>query len=76
MKPSALEILRFLRRTRRYVGVREIFDFCGTNTPTKRVSELYRAGLIDKRRRPDDPRFVEYRARAMYKILLNERRTA
>lgn len=61
MKPSALAVLAYLKRGWR--KNREIFNACPTDTPTKRVSELWRAGLIDKRRSPLDPRYVEYRAR-------------
>ena len=61
LKPSCLTILRYLKRGWR--RNRDIFIDCPTDTPTKRVSELHKAGLIDKRRCPSDPRYVEYRAR-------------
>ena len=62
MKASALEVLRYLKRTRRYVDVRDVFFNCPTNTPTKRLSELNDAGLIQKRRDPKNPKYCQYRA--------------
>jgi DNA-binding HxlR family transcriptional regulator len=61
MKPSAHAVFRFLERKRRWVSVREILVNVATNTPTKRLSELYKEGFIHKRRKPDDTRYVEYR---------------
>ena len=61
MKPSAIAVLRYLKRGWR--RNRDIFIDCPTDTPTKRISELHAAGLIEKRRSPHDPRFMEYRAR-------------
>lgn len=68
LKPSAIAVYQYLRRGWR--KNREIFNACPTDTPTKRVSELWKAGLIVKRRSPDDPRYVEYRAKTMPEILM------
>jgi hypothetical protein len=61
MKPSALAVYQYLRRGWR--KNREIFNACPTDTPTKRVSELFLAGMIEKRRCPLDTRYMEYRVR-------------
>lgn len=60
MKPSCIIILSYLKHG--WKRNRDIFTNCPTDTPTKRVSELYQAGRIEKRRSPSDPRYVEYRA--------------
>lgn len=66
MKPlpaACLPVLAYLRRTRRYVSVRELFTMCPTNSPTRRITDLDRAKLIDKRKNPKDGRYTEYRIR-------------
>lgn len=67
MKPSAEAILAYLIRNG-WTRNRTLMERCPTDTPTKRISELHRAGLIDKRRCPTDPRYVEYRAKTMEEI--------
>lgn len=62
MKPSAETVLAFLVRNG-WTRNRTIMERCPTDTPTKRISELHKAGLIVKRRSPDDPRYMEYRCR-------------
>ena len=61
MKPSTLQILVYLERCSRWCTIRNIFTVCPTNTPTKRLSELYKAGMIEKRRSPIDPKYMQYR---------------
>lgn len=68
MKPSAEYVLAFLIRNG-WTRNRTIMERCPTDTPTKRISELHKAGLIVKRRSPDDPRYIEYRAKTMPEIL-------
>lgn len=60
---ACLPILAYLRRQRRYVSVRELFTMCPTNSPTRRITDLDRAKLIDKRKNPSDRRYTEYRIR-------------
>lgn len=67
MKPSAEIILAFLIRNG-WTRNRTLFERCPTDTPTKRISELHKAHLIEKRRDPDDPRYVQYRARTREEI--------
>jgi hypothetical protein len=62
LKPSAIDVLRFIRRNG-WTRNRTIINRCPTNSATKRVSELSLAKKIITRRCPDDPRFVEHRAR-------------
>jgi len=47
LKPSAMLILNFLRRNGASTTT-DIIRNCPTTTPTKRLSELWKAGLIDK----------------------------
>ena len=63
MKPSALEVWRYLRNERGWVTTWMIVRNCMTVTPSKRLSELYEVGLIEKRRDPDDPTQMNYRAK-------------
>ena len=74
IKPSAALILDYLRRRGEYVTSAEIVRDCYTTTPSKRLDELHDARLIEKR--PRHGRQMEYRARTMDEILLNERRTS
>jgi len=60
--PSELDLLRFMRRRRRWFKVRDIFNLFPTNSPTKRLSKLFKAEKIEKRKYPLDPRYTEYRA--------------
>jgi uncharacterized membrane protein len=74
LKPSALAVLDYLRSRGDYVTSTEIIRDCFTTTPSKRLDELHDAGLIEKRKKIG--RQMEYRARTMPEILMNERRTA
>jgi hypothetical protein len=74
MKPSAMRIFQYLKDRGCYVTSTEIIRDCFTTTPSKRLDELHDAKLIEKR--PRHGRQMEYRARTMDEILLNERRTA
>lgn len=74
VKPSCESIFAYLVRRGCYVTSAEIVRDCYTVTPSKRLDELHDAGLIEKR--PRKGRMMEYRARTMDEILLNERRTA
>ena len=74
VKPQAEAILAYLRHRGEYVTSTEIVRHCFTTTPSKRLDELHDAKLIEKR--PRHGRQMEYRARTMDEILLNERRTA
>ena len=74
VKPSAALILAYLRHRGGYVTSTEIVRDCYTTTPSKRLDELHDARLIEKR--PRHGRQMEYRARTMDEILLNERRTS
>ncbi len=74
VKPQCERILAYLIRRGCYVTSTEIIRDCFTTTPSKRLDELHDAGLIEKR--PRHGRQMEYRARTMDEILLNERRTA
>ena len=47
MKPSAQAVLDFVR-TRDFVTSIDVIRNVGTTCPHKRLSELYKAGLIDK----------------------------
>lgn len=48
IKPSADQILQYLRHRGEYVRTVEIIKFCGTVTPSKRLDELHDAQLITK----------------------------
>jgi uncharacterized membrane protein len=74
VKPQAAAILAYLIRRGGFVTSTEIIKDCLTTTPSKRLDELHDAGLIEKRKKIG--RQMEYRARTMDEILLNERRTA
>jgi DNA-binding HxlR family transcriptional regulator len=63
LKPQEMDLLRFLRKHRRWMKVRELLEMFPSNTPTRRLTSLNRAGLIEKRRYPFDPRYVEYKAK-------------
>lgn len=62
MKPSAAAIYNWLSRLGTWATSTDIVRSCGTTTPSKRLSELYRMGLIEKRQRKG--RQQEYRATA------------
>jgi hypothetical protein len=62
VKPSAEQVLAFLIR-HGWTRNRTLMLRCPTDTPTKRISELHKMKLIEKRRCPKDPRYVEYRAK-------------
>ena len=74
MKPSAEAILAYLIRRGGFVTSTEIIKDCFTTTPSRRLFELRKAGLIEQRQHKG--REQEYRARTMDEILLNERRSA
>ena len=42
------KIIAYLRENR-FASVRELFIYCNINSPTKRLSELRRLGLIDSK---------------------------
>ena len=42
------KILAYLKENR-FASVRELFIYCNINSPTKRLSELRRMGLIDSK---------------------------
>ena len=62
MKPSCQAIYQYLLSRGGWAPVREIFNSCATNTPTKRLSELVHAGMVVSRRNPHDGRYAEYKA--------------
>lgn len=63
MKPQTLALYEYLRKVGGWVSVRQLLEAFPSNTPTKRVSELDRLGLIEKRRGEKNPKFVLYRAK-------------
>mgnify|MGYP001565122161 CR=1 FL=1 len=67
IKPSAEQILEYLRRRGTFVTSTEVVRDCYTTTPSKRLDELHDAGLIEKR--PHHGRQMEYRAKTMPEIL-------
>jgi len=71
VKPSAMRIFQYLKDRGRFVTSTEIIKDCFTTTPSKRLDELFKAGLIEKQ--PHKGREMEYRARTMPEILLNRR---
>ena len=71
MKPSAMRIFQYLKDRGGFVTSTEIIKDCFTTTPSKRLDELFKAGLIEKQ--PRKGREMEYRARTMPEILLNRR---
>jgi hypothetical protein len=65
LKPQEVELLRFLRKRRSWTKVRDLLNLFPSNSPTRRISALHKAGKIEKRRYPFDTRYVEYRAKEM-----------
>jgi hypothetical protein len=67
MKPSAMRIFQYLKDRGCFVTSTEIIKDCFTTTPSRRLFELRKAGLIEQRQHKG--REQEYRARTMYEIL-------
>jgi len=63
MKPSTWALYEYMRKVGGWVSVRQIFNDHPTNSPTKRLSELYALNLVEKRRGEKNPKYVLYRAK-------------
>jgi hypothetical protein len=68
IKPSADNVLQYLRHRGEFVTSTEIVKYCYTTTPSKRLSELRKAKLITSRQHKG--REQEYRALTMQEILM------
>lgn len=62
MKPSAAVVYNWLSSIGTWATSTDVVRYCPTTTPSKRLSELYRMGLVEKRQRKG--RQQEYRALA------------
>jgi hypothetical protein len=63
LKPCSVGLYEWMRKEGGWLSVRQIFLGYPTNTPTKRLSELYRAGKIEKRRGSENSSYMVYRAK-------------
>jgi len=63
MRPQTIALHKYLMKRGGWVSIRQVFNDFPTNTPSKRLSELYQAGLIEKRRGAANPKYTLYRVK-------------
>ena len=63
MRASTIALYEYMVKRGGWVSIRQVFNDFPTNTPSKRLSELYQAGLIEKRRGAANPKYTLYRAK-------------